>query len=114
MKVLFWIIVPLLFLVVIVFAVRNHDVAQVSLWPATTEPVSAPIYAIALIGIFIGFLWGGMVAWLQGSKGRETRRALARRLQVERQESAALREKLARLEAAERQATIPSPPVGTA
>ena len=77
MKVLFWIIVPLLFLIAIVFAVRNHAMVDVSLWPILLDPVSLPTYAIALVALFIGFLWGGFVAWMQGSAGRARRRALA-------------------------------------
>lgn len=114
MKILYWIIVPILFLVVIVFAVRNHEMVELSLWPVLTAPVQLPVYAVALIGLFVGFLWGGFVAWAQGSRGRERQRLLARRLEVERQEAAAMRERLARLEGAEKSATIPSPPVGVA
>lgn len=112
MKVLFWIIVPLLFLIAIVFAVRNHAMVDVSLWPILLDPVSLPTYAIALVALFIGFLWGGFVAWMQGSPGRARRRALARRLEAEHHELNATRDKLARLESAEKSATIPSPPVG--
>ncbi len=114
MKILFWIIVPILFLIVIVFAVRNHTPVELSLWPVLTSPVSLPVYAVALISLFIGFLWGGFVAWAQGGRGRERQRLLARRLEAERQEAAVIRERLARLEAADRSATIPSPPVGVA
>lgn len=114
MRVLFWIIVPILFLIVIVFAVRNHTPVELSLWPVLTTPVSLPVYAVALVSLFIGFLWGGFVAWAQGGRGRERQRLLARRLEAERQETAAMRERLARLEAAEKSATIPSPPVGVA
>ncbi len=114
MRVLFWIIVPILFLIVIVFAVRNHAPVELSLWPVLTTPVSLPVYAVALIGLFIGFLWGGFVAWMQGGRGRERQRLLARRLEAELQETAAMRERLARLEAAEKSATIPAPPVGVA
>ncbi|MBL8661091.1 MAG: DUF1049 domain-containing protein [Rhodospirillales bacterium] len=114
MKVLFWIIVPLLFLIVVVFAVRNHALVEVSLWPILLDAVMVPIYAITLVALFIGFLWGGLVAWLQGSSGRARRRALARRLEAEHRELTVTRDKLARLERAETSATIPSPPVGAA
>lgn len=112
MKILFWIIVPLLFLIVIVFAVRNHAMVEVSLWPVLLDAILLPVYAIALVSLFVGFLWGGFVAWMQGSAGRSRRRALARRLETEHRELVAAREKLAKLESAEKSATIPSPPVG--
>jgi hypothetical protein len=51
---------------------------------------------------------------MQGGRGRERQRLLARRLEAELQETAAMRERLARLEAAEKSATIPAPPVGVA
>lgn len=114
MRVLFWIIVPLLFLVVIVFALRNHEMVEVSLWPLLLSPIMIPLYAIALIALFIGFLWGGFVAWMHGSTGRARRRALARRLEAEHQELLHVRDRLARLEAADRTASIPSPPAGVA
>lgn len=114
MKVLFWIIVPLLFLIVVVFAVRNHEMVEVSLWPVLLSPIALPVYAISLVALFIGFLWGGLVAWMQGSAGRSRRRALARRLEVEHRELTAAREKLAKLGVAEKGATIPSPPAGVA
>jgi uncharacterized integral membrane protein len=114
MRMLFWIIVPLLFVIVIVFAVRNYAVVDVSLWPILTEAVALPIYAVALIALFIGFLWGGLIAWMQGHGGRARRRQLARRLEAERQEAAVMRDKLARLESAEKSATIPAPPAGIA
>jgi uncharacterized integral membrane protein len=114
MRMLFWIVVPLLFLVVIVFAVKNYETVDVSLWPAWNEPFKVPIYAVALLGVFLGFLWGGATAWVQGARGRERRRALARRLESERQQVAVLRQRLAKLESAEKQATIPSPPASVA
>ena len=59
----YWLFVIPLFVIVIVFAVTNHGSTELSLWPVLTEPVLFPVYGIALIGLFIGFLyrWSGVV-----------------------------------------------------
>ena len=109
-RVLYWIAVIPLFLVVIVFAVTNHGTAELSLWPVLTEPVPFPVYGIALIALFLGFVLGGIVSWFQNGRTRRRIRELQRRSETEQRDNAALRDRLARFEAAERQATIPPPP----
>ena len=109
-RVLYWIAVIPLFLVVIVFAVTNHGTAELSLWPVLTEPVPFPVYGIALIALFLGFVLGGIVSWFQNGRTRRRIRDLQRRSETEQRDNAALRERLSRFEAAERQATIPSLP----
>jgi uncharacterized integral membrane protein len=108
--VLFWIAVIPLFLVVIVFSVTNHATTELSLWPALTEPVPFPVYGIALVSLFIGFIWGGIVSWFQHGGSRRRVRELQRQAEADQREIDALRDRLARLEGGEQQATIPPPP----
>ena len=109
-RVLYWIAVIPLFLVVIVFAVTNHGTAELSLWPVLTEPVPFPVYGIALIALFLGFVLGGIVSWFQNGRTRRHIRELQRRAETEQRDNSTLRDRLARFEAAERQATIPPAP----
>jgi uncharacterized integral membrane protein len=109
-RVLYWIAFIPLCLVVIVFAVSNHGTAELSLWPVLTEPVPFPIYGIALVALFVGFLLGGIVSWFQGGHSRRRVRELQRQSEREQGEIATLRDRLARLEAMDRQATIPTAP----
>jgi uncharacterized integral membrane protein len=107
-RALYWLTVIPLFLVVIVFAVTNHNTAEVNLWPLM-EPVAFPIYGVAFIGLFIGFLIGGLVSWIQNGRSRRRVRELQRQLESDQREIAVLRDRLASSEARERQATIPAP-----
>lgn len=109
-RVLYWIAVIPLFLVVIVFSVTNHATTELSLWPALTEPVPFPVYGIALVSLFIGFIWGGIVSWFQNGRSRRRVRDLQRQAEADQREIDTLRDRLARLEGGERQATIPPPP----
>jgi uncharacterized integral membrane protein len=108
--VLYWIAVIPLFLVVIVFSVTNHATTELSLWPVLTEPVPFPVYGIALVSLFIGFIWGGIVSWFQNGRSRRRVRDLQRQAEADQREIDTLRDRLARLEGGERQATIPPPP----
>lgn len=109
-KVVFWLFVIPLFLVVIVFAISNNSLVEVSLWPVLTDAVLFPLYGVVLIGIFAGFVLGAVVAWLQGGGSRQRARRLRREVAQEQLDAKALRERLVRLEAAEKEATIPPAP----
>jgi uncharacterized integral membrane protein len=109
-RVLYWLTVVPLFLVVIVFSVANHKTTEVSLLPVLTEPVSFPVYSIALVGLFIGFVFGGIVSWIQNGRTRRRVRDLQKQSEADQREIAALRDRLTRLEATETRATIPPAP----
>jgi uncharacterized integral membrane protein len=108
-RTLYWLTVIPLFLIVIIFAVTNNEAIQLSLWPVLAEPVLFPVYGIALIGLFIGFLIGGFVSWIQNGRSRRRVRELRRQSEADQREVAILRDRLASSEARERQATIPTP-----
>jgi uncharacterized integral membrane protein len=108
-RVFYWLIVIPLFAVVIVFAVTNHGSTELSLWPVLTEPVMFPVYGIALIALFVGFLLGGLASWIQHGRSRRRLREFQRQSETDEREIAILRDRLASSEARERQATIPPP-----
>ena len=110
-RVLFWAAVVPLFLVVIVFAVNNHETVALSLWPAVMNPVPFPVYGVALCALFLGFVWGGLVSWYQNGSTRHRMRVLQRQSETEQRELMSLRDRLERLQTTERQATIPPTPV---
>ena len=105
----YWLIIIPLFAVVIVFAITNHGSTELSLWPVLTERVMFPVYGIALIGLFVGFLIGGLASWIQNGRSRRRLRELQRQSEADQREIAILRDRLASSEARERQATIPPP-----
>jgi uncharacterized integral membrane protein len=109
LRLLFWIIALPLFVFVVVFAASNPALVTLDLWPFTQLEV--PLYSIALVGALIGLVLGTMIGWAQGSSARARSRQLMHELEGERRELLALRERVAKFEAAEQQATIPSTPV---
>ena len=111
MKFFFWIVVLPISLAVLVFAVINTQMVEVDLF---VYAVPLPLFAIGLIGVFVGFVWGGMIAWLHAGKARQRARNYARQAESERREMAILRERLRKFESAEKQATIPLPPANAA
>jgi uncharacterized integral membrane protein len=111
MRIFFWIAVLLISVVVLVFTVVNTRMVDVNLFVYT---IPLPVFAIALIGVFVGFVWGGMIAWLHAGKARQRARNYARQAESERRETAILRERLRKFESAEKQATIPLPPANAA
>ena len=113
-RVLYWSTVVPLFLIVIIFSVMNRGMLELNLWPVLTEPVPFPVYGIALVGLFIGFVLGGIVSWVQNGRTRRRTRDLQKQSEWDQREIATIREKLTRLEATEREATIPPAPVAPA
>ncbi len=48
---------------IIVFSLVNRDPVTLDFWPLTLT-ASIPVFAIILISLMIGVLWGGLAAWL--------------------------------------------------
>ncbi len=84
---------------IVLFVVSNREVVQISLYPLPPFLGPVPLYWIGLGGVFAGFLFGGLVAWLSGRRWRRRARLRAAA------ENAALRRRLA---AAERVASTAS------
>jgi uncharacterized integral membrane protein len=109
---IFWLLVLVLSLIIIVFAVLNREPVELDLWVYQTPPI--PAFVLTLIGIFIGFIWGGIVAWFSAGKSRQRVRDLRRRLEADEREKAILRREIEKLQAGEKRAAIPPPPADAA
>lgn len=72
-----WVLTVPIAVVAIVFAVSNNGPAPVSLWPLDVR-LDLPVYAVAFLGILIGFLAGATTAWISGRKWRRLARREAR------------------------------------
>jgi uncharacterized integral membrane protein len=97
-RIAYWLILLPMFLIVIVFAVNNSGTVDISLWPAIDEKIAIPAHSLALAGLFIGFVFGGLVAWMQGGVTRTRLRQLSRQSLATEREIAALKSRLATLE----------------
>jgi uncharacterized integral membrane protein len=77
LRLLQWILFLLVAFVVVTFVVQNRQEIDVSLWPLPfTKP--APLFAIIIACVLVGFLLGAFSAWLSGGGARKRARELAR------------------------------------
>jgi len=97
-KLVSWIIMLPLALAAIAFAVTNRGAVELDLWPLPFT-VQLPVFAVAFLSLFVGFVFGGFVAWMSAGKARRRARAKAREAEAARRELDMLREKLAKMEA---------------
>jgi uncharacterized integral membrane protein len=111
-RLIFWLLVLVLSVIIIMFAVLNREPVELDLWIYQTPPI--PLFVLALIGIFIGFIWGGIVAWFSAGKSRQRARDLYRRVEADQREKATLRRQIEKLQAGEKRAAIPPPPADAA
>ena len=74
MRIVAWIILPLVLAVMAAFAIANRHAVVISADPFPFE-LDLPLYAVLFGGVFFGLLLGGMAAWWrQRHWRRETRR----------------------------------------
>jgi uncharacterized integral membrane protein len=113
---LYWLIGLPVFLVVVVFAINNYTIVDLNLWPLLPVSVPFPIYGVALIAVFAGFIVGSLVGWLQAGRSRQRVRELVRRAEGDRRTIAELEEKIRSLDAVrpDAHALPPVPPVAAA
>ena len=77
LRLLQWILFLLVAFVVVVFMVQNRQQVDVSLWPLPfSKP--APLFAVIIACLLLGFLLGAFSAWLSGAGSRRKARALGR------------------------------------
>jgi len=87
-----WLVAIPVGLLVIAFAVSNRGTVTLNLDPFPLA-IDAPVWAIAIGGLFVGFLLGALVRWLFDHKWRQMARRGRRRIQLLEREIATLRAK---------------------
>ena len=77
LRLLQWVIFLLVAFVVVLFIVQNRQEVEIGLWPLPfTKP--APLWAVIIACVMVGFLLGAFSAWLSGGGVRKRARELAR------------------------------------
>jgi lipopolysaccharide assembly protein A len=72
-----WFVFLIVALVVVIFVVQNRQEVEVGLWPLPfVKP--APLFAVIVACVLVGFLLGAFSAWLSGGGARKRARELAR------------------------------------
>ncbi len=110
MKIFFWILGLPFILAIVVFALSNRGSTDLGLWPLL-DPIPIPVYAAVLSAAVIGFLAGGIFAWISGGKHRRQGRGHRRQARWLEKENQDLRKQLA---AAEARRHVPLSPAETA
>jgi uncharacterized integral membrane protein len=90
LRYLSWIITIPIALLIVSFAVSNRETVELNLWPLPFQ-VWAPVYLVGLLALALGFLAGGLVAWLAGRRHRVNARRQTRRAERLEQDLAAER-----------------------
>jgi uncharacterized integral membrane protein len=95
-RILSWIITIPVALVAISFALSNRQEVTLGLWPLPFE-LTVPLYIVCLLGLVLGFVAGGLIAW--ASQGRNRSRSRRETRRAERLEQELSAERAARAEA---------------
>lgn len=93
-RILHWVIFLLIALIIVVFVVQNRHVVEVSLWPFPFMQ-QAPLFAVIVLCILFGFLFGVVSTWLSGGGVRRKARELARQNQEKAYQISQLQKELA-------------------
>jgi lipopolysaccharide assembly protein A len=75
---LYWAVTALAALVLLIFAVSNRAVVDLTLFPLPAK-LMAPLYLVVMVAAIVGFVIGQAAAWIGGAKRRAEHRALRRR-----------------------------------
>jgi uncharacterized integral membrane protein len=97
-----WVLGLVVVAAVMLFALENRGDLALNFWP-TDYVLTLPVYAIVLAALILGFLLGGIVAWLVGGRRRAEQRQVERAAERLRRESEELRRRLDAAEATARQ-----------
>lgn len=90
MRILGWVIGIVVAIVAVVFAVHNHQILTLDLWPVPFA-LTAPLFALVLASVLVGLLLGWLFAWIGAGRWRRLARQRGRDLAALRTTVAQLR-----------------------
>lgn len=96
-------------IVIVTFSVANRGLVDVSFFPLPMPAVQLPVFAVFLIGVFIGAIIGGLSLWLSEREMRREWRQLRRAARADahrRRLAEAEEERLAAERSRERQSAL--------
>jgi uncharacterized integral membrane protein len=78
-RLLGWVIGVLIAIVAVVFAVHNHQILTLDLWPVPFV-LTAPLFALVLASVLVGLLLGWLFAWIAAGRWRRLARQRGREI----------------------------------
>lgn len=98
-RVFSWLAMVVVGVAIILFALTNSHKTMLSLKPIFEyETPQLPFYLFILAAVFVGFVAGGLVAWISGGRARRRARAMGRHIERLEQESTEMQAQITRLE----------------
>jgi uncharacterized integral membrane protein len=95
MRLLAWAVAVPVTLAVVLFTLSNRQTVTLALFPFPST-IDAPVYLVGFAGALVGFLAGGLIAWLSGRhRWRQRVREAARDRHKAQVETARLKRQLA-------------------
>jgi lipopolysaccharide assembly protein A len=106
-RIISWLIAIPAIILVIAFSIANRETVSMGLWPLPYQ-LDAPLFAIMLAGVFVGFLWGAVVVWVSAGKLRRKAKTKAIQAQAAERELAFVKDKISQMEERQHRANIPA------
>ena len=98
-RVFSWLTMAVVGVVIILFALTNSHKTMLSLKPIFDyETPQLPFYLFVLASAFVGFVAGGLVAWISGGKTRRRARAMGRHIERLEHETTEMQAQITQLE----------------
>jgi len=106
-RILTWLAMIVVGVVVVVFSISNRGLVTLDFWPLPVLQ-DVPVYIPVLIAGFLGFLFGGAIAWFSAGGTRSKARKANRRASSLEKDLTVLQQKIDELDAKRKQTSINS------
>ncbi len=101
-RLLSWLAMTVVGVAVVVFSISNRSLVTLDFWPLPFLQ-DAPIYIPVLIAGFLGFIFGGIIAWVSAGGTRSKARKASRRASSLEKDLTILQSKIDELDAKRKQ-----------
>ena len=106
-RLLSWLAMTVVGVVVVVFSISNRGLVTFDFWPLPFLQ-DTPVYVPVLIAGFLGFLFGGTIAWVSAGGTRSKARQANRRASSLEKDLSILQEKIDELDTKRKQVSTTS------
>lgn len=107
MRILYWLIALPLAAILVSFTISNRADVVLQLWPLPFE-MGVPLAFVGFAALFLGFIAGGGIVWVNGQKTRSRASRAERKLNSQAREMAVMRDQLRRAEEAGGKTALPA------
>ena len=106
-RILTWLAMIVVGVVVVVFSISNRGLVTLDFWPLPVLQ-DVPVYIPVMIAGFLGFLFGGTIAWFSAGGTRSKARKASRRASSLEKDLTVLQQKIDELDAKRKHTSLNS------